>query len=110
MPRDGQCGDDRVHHHVEQVPVPGGGDGVIPEVEGILPEESEAKRDCWLDLVDGVGVEIDEERGVGFGQELKDGLDEEGVDSWVEFGGRRGEGLGEGVDEGEGGGGGRDGA
>lgn len=102
MPRDGQCCDDRVHHHVEQVPVAGGGDGVIPEVEGILLEESEAKRDRGVDLVDGVGVEIDEERGVGFGQELKDRLDEEGADRCLEFGGRGGEGHGDGVYEGEG--------
>nr|GMD57633.1 60S ribosomal protein L35a-3 [Ipomoea batatas]GME19044.1 60S ribosomal protein L35a-3 [Ipomoea batatas] len=99
-----QCRNHRVHHHVEQVVVPDSGDDVIAEVECSFAEQSEADGDLRVELVDVVGIQVDEEGGVGVLQELEQRSHDDRVHRLLELAGRRRKSLRDDVDEGERGG------
>nr|POF08695.1 hypothetical protein CFP56_04813 [Quercus suber] len=101
---DGHGANHRVHHHVEEVPVPDAGDQVVAEVERMVLEQGEADRDLGVEPVELVRVDVDQERGVGVAQELEQWLDE-ALGGWgLELGGGRRERSGDDADEREGGG------
>ena len=58
---DGHGANHRVHHHVEEVPVPDASDQVVAEVERMVLEQCEADRDLGVEPVELVRVDVDQE-------------------------------------------------